>query len=98
MELCTKEKEINRLQDAFNRHLEIYASNGKEIARLATCIKTHIESTKEYRKQREERDKEIDKWLEPIKTITNGKKMILYLTGFISALGGLWLLIKQIFK
>ena len=98
MEPCIKEKEINRLEDAFNRHLEIYSQNGKEFARLCTLIETHMEESKEYRQKREERDKEVDEWLEPLKTITNGRRMILYLLGFISAIGALYLMVKQIFK
>lgn len=96
MNPCIQSENIKRIEDKIDNHISVYAKNGKELQRLADLIQLHIESSKEYRKKREERDKEIDVWIEPIKTISNGRKMILYFAGFVASLGALYLMVKEI--
>lgn len=85
------DKKIEELENRFDEHLRIYADNGRELARLATAMELHIKEHDEFKIK-----------LEPMIKFYEGagftQKAVMYLLALLTAIGGLYLLIKQIFK
>lgn len=95
-ELRRKDDEmVEDLEKRFDRHLEIYANNGKEMARLASVIEAmQLYST--------ERNKKVDEMYITYQEFMMGKKGIIWLIGgsfaIFMALGSAYLMIKNIIK
>ena len=85
------DKQIEELESRFDRHLEIYANNGRELSRLSKLIEIHIKNHDEFK----------DK-IEPMIKFYDGmgftQRFALYVIAVISSVVGLYLLIKQVFK
>jgi len=77
-------KEDLAFQERFNHHLEVYAKNGRELARLADAIERHIERTEP-----------MIKWFEGM---TFTKKLVMWILAFFASIGGLILLIRELWK
>jgi len=84
-------KEDLAFQARFDHHLEIYARNGKELARLANAvdnltktINSHIEQTKP-----------MMQWFEGMSFM---KKAFMWILGLFASIGGLILLIRELWK
>lgn len=82
---------IYDLEKRFDRHLEIYANNGKEMARLATAIEIMHKSV-------EERNKIVDEMFDVYQSFKFGKKGIFWFIGTFTFIGGALLMAKQIWK
>jgi len=41
------DEQLEELEKRFDRHLEIYSQNGKELSRLAEAVENHIEAHKD---------------------------------------------------
>ena len=90
--------QIQELETRFDRHLEIYANNGKELAALKEAVKSLERFLTENRKLDDIFREELKPIMNSYSTLVSGRKMILGFIIFVSALGSLYLLIKQILK
>lgn len=83
------------LEKRFDRHLEIYASNGKEMARLAMVVERMEERS-------HKRDKQVNEMFDVYKDFKSGKKVIVWFVGGAFALfmsvGGAYLMAKNILR
>lgn len=83
------------LEQRFDKHLEIYANNGKEMARLASAVEAMQERS-------EKRDVIVDEMLKVYQEFQSGKKGIVWLIGGLFAMfmtvGSAYLMFKQITK
>lgn len=99
------DKEMRRKDDAllrdlerrFDRHLEIYAKNGHELARLAEAVENltisfnnHVAASVEY-------ERGMRPLIEWFSNINFFKSAIMWIFGFIIALGGTYAVIKGFF-
>ena len=85
------EDELNKIEGRLDRHLEIYAQNGKESKRVADALERLIEHSKE----RDERVDEMYEFFSGGHVVTRVAKF----TGtFIMAIGGAYLMFKSILK
>lgn len=86
---------IYDLEKRLDRHLEIYANNGKEMARLAIAVETMAQNDKE-------RDVKVDEMFIAYQEFKNGRKAIVWLIGGLFSIfmtvGGAILMAKQILK
>ncbi len=82
---------VQDLEKRFDRHLEIYANNGKEMARLAGAV----ERMEERANLRDER---VSEMFEVYQQFKFGKKGIIWIIGTLTFLGGAYLMTKQIIK
>lgn len=82
---------IEELESRFDRHLEIYAKNGKELTKLGVLIQSLIDKFDDHLKQ------DIE-WKEKARPLMDGYKSIRWAFYFVMAVGSLVLLIKQILK
>ena len=83
------DEKVDTLDERLDRHLEIYAANGKESARVANALETLINRSAE-------RDAKVDEMLNLFNTFKGGKTVIKWIFGIIMAIGSLWLLIIKI--
>jgi len=84
-------QQVNHLDQRFDRHLEIYANNSKESKRVADAIERMEEHSRC-------RDVKVD---EMYAVFNDGKvatKIAKWMFAFLIALGGAWLMIKQIIR
>ena len=81
-EIESLEASDRRMEESFTRHLEIYAQNGKEMARLAQAVENLTEAFKEYK----ESNKEVLKWAKNMKW---GQKTIVGLVGIVGTIVGI---------
>jgi len=82
---------VEDLEKRFDRHLEIYANNGKEMARLAAAVERMEERANV-------RDEKVNEMFEVYQQFKFGKKGIFWLIGTLTFLGGAFLTAKQIMK
>jgi hypothetical protein len=85
------EDELNKIEGRLDRHLEIYAQNGKESKRVADALERLIEHSKE-------RDAKVDEMYEFFyggHVVTRVAKVA---GTFIMACGGAYLMFKSILK
>ena len=85
------DKQIEELESRFDRHLEIYANNGRELSRLSKLIEIHIKDHDEFKKR-------IEPVIKFYEGMTFTQWLVISLVALLTAFGGLYLLIKQIFK
>lgn len=83
------------LEKRFDRHLEIYANNGKELARLAAAVEA-------LSLRADTRDKKTDEMYTTYQEFTMGRRGIIWLIGGLFALfmavGSAILMVKNIMK
>jgi len=77
-------KEDLEFQKRFNRHMEVYAENGKELARLGNLLEAHINDTKEM--------------VSFFKGMNFTKKLLMWLLGAFAGVGTTILMIREIWK
>ena len=82
---------IYDLEKRFDRHLEIYANNGKEMSRLAAAVERMEERS-------DKRDERVDEMFEVYQQFKFGRKGLLWLIGTFTILGGAFLMAKSIIK
>lgn len=89
------DNKVDELEVRFDKHLDIYANNGKEAARLAAAVERLIERSVD-------RDKRTDEMYEWFQKITIGKSAIVWVVvstfGIVTAIGTVVLMIKNILK
>ena len=90
--------QIEELERRFDAHLQIYAQNGREMARLASAVENLIKSFEEHKQGQDNWRKEIETTLEPLVALDGGAKSFKWFVGILIALGTLILMIKQIWK
>jgi len=91
-EQCTHlDGKLDELEGRLDRHLEIYANNGKESARVANALEKMILRSNE-------RDKKVDEMFDAYSEFKAGKRTLKWLFGLFMAVGGAVLLIKGIIK
>lgn len=89
------DEQIMELEKRFDKHLEIYASNGREMARLAIAVENLSKEMGTEKIKDKEWQEIIEKKLEPL---TDGAKSIKWIFGVLIAIGTLIIMFKQIFK
>lgn len=90
------DEQLDGLEARFSNHLEIYANNGKELARLGNLISDHI---MEQKKMMDELYPIIEfyrsfKATSKVTQVTF--KGVMKTTGVLLAIGSLWIMIKTI--
>ena len=85
------DKQIEELESRFDRHLEIYANNGRELSRLSKLIEIHIKDHDEFKKK-------IEPMIKFYEGMTFTQRMVMYMLALLASIGGLYIIIKQIFK
>jgi hypothetical protein len=80
---------ISNLERRFDKHLAIYAANGKESKRVADLIEKMMEHSRE-------RDIKLDEMYESFTTGREGIRILKWVFGLSIAVGGAYLMIKQI--
>lgn len=82
---------IYDLEKRFDTHLQVYAANGKESARVAAVLERLEEHSRE-------RDAKVDEMFDVYQSFKFGKKGIFWLIGTFTFIGGAILMAKQILK
>ena len=91
-ELRRKDDEkIEELESRFDRFQEAYIKNGKELARLSGLIEIHIKNHDEFK------DK-IEPMIKFYEGMTFTQRVVMYMLALLASIGGLYIIIKQIFK
>lgn len=102
------EKDIKEVRDDFNSHVEIYRSNGKEIARNNQLIQDHINLDKERwekiepaLKSYQEQDEiweQIKPMIKDYKALLGGGRILKGVVYFLIAVGSLATIYIKLFK
>lgn len=86
---------VDDLEKRFDKHLEIYANNGKEMAKMGVLVEQMLERDKV-------RDKKVDEMYTTYQEFMLGKKGIIWAVAGIfalfMALGSAYLMAKNIMK
>lgn len=85
------EHELEKIEGRLDRHLEIYAANGKESKRVADALERLIEHSMQ-------RDVKVDEMYEFFSGGVAVSKAAKFLGTFIVACGGAYLMFKNIMK
>ena len=85
------EEELNKIEGRLDRHLEIYAENGKESKRVADALERLIEHSKE-------RDAKVDEMYEFFSGGLVVSRVAKFTGTLIVATGGAYLMFKSILK
>lgn len=81
---------VDELEGRFDSHLQVYANNGKESARVAAVLeRLEIRS--------KERDEKVDEMFKVYQSFKFGKMGITWAFGICMAVGSAFLLIKNLF-
>lgn len=102
-------EQCEQIDSKLDKHLDIYSRNNHELKRLADAVEKinatmikHIQNTEDYKTEREKDEKEFKEKLDPVIKFYDGitftQKALLYLVGALSAIGGFYLLIRNIIK
>ena len=96
------DEKIEELEQRFDRHLEIYANNGKEMARLAVAVENMHDTIINHTNEEDKTKKQVDEmyiWFSGLMVSTRwGDSFIKYIFAIIIGTGSLILLYKQIIK
>ena len=99
----------NKIEERLEKHLDQYQNNGKEILRLAIALENITKEVRDHHKFSEDNKMarikeeqtfkaELKPMLDSYYALINGRKIVLGLIITVSAIGSLYLLLKQIFK
>lgn len=85
------EHELDKIEGRLDRHLEIYAQNGKESKRVADALERLIEHSKE-------RDAKVDEMYEVFTSTIAVSKFLKVSAVFLVSCGSAYLMAKSILK
>lgn len=85
------EAQIKDVDSRLDKHLEIYANNGKELARLGNLLEQHMADHKDT-------EKKVQEMYDVFIDGRGGVKVIKILFGILVAIGSAILMVKGIFK
>ena len=89
-QLIHLDKEIHEIDTRLNRHLEIYANNGKELKRLGDLVENLIDNLSKLSQDFGEFRKENDPYLGVLKDIGAGKRILKWgLAGLVGLAAGI---------
>lgn len=93
------------IETKIDRHLEVYAENGKELKRLAMAVEFMAQQSEKRERRAEERDRKVDEIFAAYQDFKFGKrgvtllfKITAWLFGILTAIGGAILMVKGILK
>ena len=81
------DKRMTDMRGAFDHHVQVYAKNGKELARLGVMLEDHIEQESAYQKRDQAFKEDVQHVLDYFKAADKGSKLVIGISKLLVAVG-----------